>query len=98
MKCVFSIYDSAVRCFSDLVVAPSKGECMRELKAIVNSKQLDKNNQLHPYAADPASYTLFQIGTWDEEVGQFVPCMSPEKVCTALELVVNSVTPEKESV
>lgn len=98
MKSVFSIWDSAVQCFSDLVVAPSRAECMREFKAIVNSKQTDKNGQLHPYAADPSSYSLFLIGTWNEEVGDFKPLNSPEKVCTALELVVRNVTPEKELV
>lgn len=98
MKLVFSIYDSAIKCFSDLVIAPSRGECQRELKSIVNSKQVDKNGQLHPYAADPASYTLFCIGEWNEENGDFNVYPTPEKVVCAFELKMKDVVTDKESV
>ena len=59
---IFSIQDSKAEAYMRPFFANARGIAIREFTNLVN----DKN---HPVGQHPMDYTLFQIGTWDEDDG-----------------------------
>lgn len=61
---VFSIWDQATLCYSPPFTVKTVQEAQRMFRDLVN----DPNSRI---AAHPADYTLFELGTWDDETAFF---------------------------
>lgn len=76
---VISVYDSAVEAYLQPAFVRSRGEAVRSFRAAVNSE----GHQFQKYADD---YTLFVIGTFDEESGVLEAC-APQSLGNGVEYV-----------
>lgn len=68
---VFSIYDSKADAFLTPMFFRNRGVALRSFMSAVQ----DEGSDFHRYASD---YTLFEIGTWDDDKGVF--CLFEAKV------------------
>lgn len=75
---IFAMYDRATQAYMQPVYSQSKGEIIRSLSDLI------MNNE-HAFAKHPEDYTLFKIGTYEEQSGEIVP-IAPEKVIGMWEL------------
>lgn len=75
---VFTVFDSKVGEYNRPFFARSIGEALRMFQDTVD----DPKSQLHKHAAD---YTLFHLGEYDGESGQFHNLDSPRSCGVALE-------------
>lgn len=82
---MFSVFDSAVGAFLTPFFVRSRGEAIRSFQDAVN----DAKHQFHSHASD---YTLFVFGEFDDNNGDMSSIGVPEKVATALELLMRDVT------
>jgi len=62
---VFTVYDSKVEAYMNPFYLPAKGAAIRTFTDLVNDKS-------HPIGKYPADYTLFEIGSYDDQNGQIV--------------------------
>ena len=62
---VFSIYDSKTECFMNPWYARTTGEAVRSFEQSI----IDPNTSFHKY---PDDFTLFDIGSWDDETGEIL--------------------------
>lgn len=76
---VFSVLDKAVGAYLPPVFARSRGEMLRSFSQAVNTPD-------HQFAKHSVDYTLFQIGTWDDNSGMFQP-MEPQRILGAIEVL-----------
>lgn len=74
---VYSIFDNAFCAYMQPSYYPTKLVAIREF-----SDQVNKSEKLKEHAAD---YSLFKLGEFDDESGQFVNDL--EKVANALEFL-----------
>ena len=72
MKHMYTIYDSKAEAYHDIFIAPTKAVALRSFATAAQ----DENSQFHHYAED---FTLFEIGTWDDQAGcgKFYPAATP---------------------
>ena len=77
---VFAIYDSGISTWTPPLFVRNKGEIMRWFMDSVN----DPQSRLAKY---PADYTLFELGTWDDDKCSFNLLKTPDRIGTALEYV-----------
>lgn len=77
---VFSIYDSAVSTWLPPLYARNKGEMLRNFADGV----ADPKSQL---AKHPSDYSLFELGTWDDDKCVFTTLKAPIRLCMALDFV-----------
>lgn len=77
---VFSIYDSAVSTWLPPLFARNKGEMLRNFADGV----ADPKSQL---ARHPGDYSLFELGTWDDDKCVFTTLKAPIRLCLALDFV-----------
>lgn len=77
---VFSIYDSAVSTWRPPIYARSKGEILRSFTDAANNPQTD-------FAKHPGDYTLFDIGTWDDDKCLFALHKTPISLGKAVEFI-----------
>lgn len=78
MSKVFSVYDSKAKAWMTPIFAPTKGVAMRSFAQAANTQDSD----FQRWAAD---YTLFQIGTWDDQTGDIEKDEAKSNLGTALE-------------
>lgn len=76
---IFSVYDQATGAFLQPFFAPSKGAALRSLTDAVNDEK-------HEFSRHSADYTLFILGSFDDNSGIF-DTAPPERVIGCLELV-----------
>lgn len=69
---MFSIYDSKAKAYLPPFILPNSQMAQRTFGDCVNSEK-------HQFHAHPEDYTLFQLGTFDDAVGKFMPA-TPVKV------------------
>lgn len=62
----FSVYDQAAQAYLPPWILPRIEMAQRTFQDCVNSKD-------HQFGAHPEDYTLFRLGTWDDETAQFTP-------------------------
>lgn len=60
---VFSIYDSKAEAYLPPFILPKQAQAKRAFADCVNSES-------HQFGANPADYTLFELGTFNDEDGQ----------------------------
>jgi hypothetical protein len=62
---VFSIYDDKAEAFLPPFVLPKEAQALRVFADCVNSDS-------HQFGQNPADYSIFRFGTWNDENGQFL--------------------------
>lgn len=73
MRKVFSIYDSKVGSYLEPFFVKSTGEAERAIMDLVNKPD-------HHFNVHSADFTLFEIGSWDEDTGTFALLNAPHSV------------------
>ncbi len=63
--CMFSIFDEKALAYLPPFILPTVEMAVRTFGDCVNSDD-------HQFGAHPQDYTLFQIGSFDDSIGQFV--------------------------
>lgn len=81
---IFAVYDAATGAFLQPFFSPSKGAALRSLTDAVNDEK-------HEFSRHSSDYTLFILGSWDDNSGVFTSSV-PERVVGCLELVVKKET------
>jgi len=78
---VFSVYDSAAKCYSHPFYIPREEQAVRAFSDAVNSPN-------HEFGKYPADYTLFHLGDFDDADGTYTPLQPAAKaVCTGLSVL-----------
>lgn len=76
----FSIYDSKAQAFLPPFILPRVEMAQRAFSDCVNSPT-------HQFGANPADFTLFILGDWDDETAEFRPLPAPKSLGLAQEYV-----------
>lgn len=76
----FAIFDSKAHAFFPPFYQQSKGLAMRMFSDTANDARTMVNRH-------PEDYTLFYLGTWEDNDGQHSPEITPEPLAKALELL-----------
>lgn len=80
---IFSIYDSKADSFSTPVFLANEAVAKRHFAQGANSPESHLN-------ANPEDYTLFHLGSWDNENGAFETLLTPRSLGLAASYVVAS--------
>lgn len=83
--------DRAVNAYLQPFYARSKGEALRSFSDTVNQK----DHQFFRHAAD---YSLYYLGQFDDANAGFQVLQEPQRVVTALEVIVDDVFPPEKKV
>lgn len=86
---LYAIFDTACGTYTKPVFAPADGVVTREFQSLCT-------NDENPYGEHPEDYTLFRLGTLDDQTGKFSP-EDPCKIATGLELVALSRAVNREA-
>lgn len=87
---IYSALDRAVKAYMQPFFVRSRGEALRSFTDAVNSQ----DHQFHKHAGD---YSLWFLGRYDDATGSFA-AVEPERVVTALEVLVDEVFPPEKRV
>jgi len=77
---VFTVYDSKVACYMQPFFAQTTASAIRLWSDTCNDEK-------SIFAKHPADYTLFELGSFDEEKGQFENLSTPLNLGTALQAI-----------
>jgi len=77
---IFSIYDSKAEAYLQPFFAPTKAYAIRQFTQAANDESAD----FHKFAAD---YTLFELGSWDEQTGTIAPNEAKTALGSAIEYI-----------
>lgn len=80
IKYAFSVYDSKAKAFNDPVFTPNQAIAERAFAIAAN----DKTSFI---GQSPTDYTLFRVGTWDDETCKFNLLETPEALVLASTLI-----------
>lgn len=80
---MFAIYDSAIGAFNAPIFVRSRGEAIRSFQDACN----DQKTEFYRHASD---YTLFHLGVYNDSDANFTPLHAPERVVSALEVIVKN--------
>lgn len=83
-----SVYDSAVGVYFQPFFARSRLDAVRSFGDAVTQDG-------HVFSKHPEDFTLFSLAEWSEDSGEFIPSITPEKLCTALELAQQAPDPRQ---
>lgn len=75
---VFAVYDSKAKYFRNPFIMRTKGEAIRAFTDIAN----DEKSEINKHAED---FTLFHLGSFDEEKGIYENLTSPNSLGIAVE-------------
>ena len=78
---VFSLFDSQTKTYERPFMARAKGEALRLFADAVNSSEKT------PYSKHPEDYTLFLLGSWDDDDASYEMCPAPERLICGHELI-----------
>lgn len=79
---MFTVYDQKAQAYLPPWIMPQVAMAKRVFGDCVNSAD-------HQFATHPADYTLFTLGTFDDETARFTPCPNgPETLGSGLEFIV----------
>lgn len=76
IKVMCSVFDSKAACFSNPFYSPNIPVATRDFSAAC----MDKNSGI---SRNPEDYSLFQVGTFDDESGLLTPTLPPVHICSA---------------
>ena len=77
---IFAIYDSKAESFTNPVYLNSTGLAVRTFSDSVQ----DPESQ---FAKHPADYTLFELGTYDDQTAEFKLLPTPKSLFIAIEFI-----------
>jgi hypothetical protein len=77
---VFAIYDAGISTWMPPIFVRNKGEILRWFMDCVN----DPQSKLSKY---PSDYTLFEVGSWDDDKCKFDLLKTPVSIGIAIEYV-----------
>lgn len=77
---VFAIYDTGISTWRVPIFARNRGEILRSWVEAVN-------NQKNEFCKHPSDYTLFEIGTWDDDKCKFDLHKTPISLGMAIEFL-----------
>lgn len=83
---IFTVFDSKAEAFLNPFYSNAVGLALRSFEAACN----DATHDFHKYAAD---YTLFQLGTFNQESGTFDLLASPLNLGLAITFINQADTP-----
>lgn len=86
---MFSVYDSKAQRWTEPWPAPTVAVAMRRFRHTVNQE----GNDLSMF---PEDYTLFHVGTFDQEEGVLVPLQAPAALGVAITFLDAPAFPELE--
>lgn len=86
MAYIFTIHDAPAAAHLPLFVLQTKSMATRVFKDCVNDPS-------HAFSRNPADYTLFLIGTWDEEAGSINYFKTHESLGNGVQYLDNQVMP-----
>lgn len=75
----YSVHDKAVGAFLPVFFARSKGEAIRSFVSAVGDEK-------HQFALNKGDYTLYALGSFDDNNGLFSPLVDPERIISAIEV------------
>ncbi len=75
---IFCVFDSKAQAFLPPFFLPMIGQATRIFQNCANDKS-------HQFGANPADYTLFHMGEFDDDSGKLVPKATPENLGIAQE-------------
>lgn len=87
---VFSIYDSGISTWLPPLYSRNKGEMLRQFTDATN----DSQSKLYKY---PGDFTLFEIGTWNDDTCEFSLHKVPYKIGVAIEFLKKELRVEERS-
>lgn len=79
MTLICSVYDDAVSAFMTPFFVRTKGEAMRSFTEAVNNPKME-------FMRHAKDYSLFCLGTWNDQNGSVSAFELPERLCTALDV------------
>lgn len=77
---IFSIYDSKAESFNPPVYLSSTGLAIRSFSDSIQQPESH-------FAQHPEDYTLFHIGSWDDQTSKFDLLSTPKSLHVAIEFV-----------
>lgn len=77
---VFTVYDSKIAAYLPPFFMQTPGAAIRA----ISDCMMDKN---HQFAAHPEDYTLFYLGTFDNENAQYAMEETPKSLAVLIELI-----------
>lgn len=79
----FSVFDTAAQRFLEPFWAPTIEFAIREFRRAVNTDG-------HQFQQFPEDYTLFHVGSFNQERGEMVPLGTPHNLGVAVTLITSS--------
>lgn len=76
---VFTVYDSKAQAYLQPFFMQSAGQAIRAWEDTSNNPETQ-------FSRHPADFTLFEVGTYDDQVGRFENLNAPVALGTALQL------------
>ncbi len=77
---VFAVYDSKSEAYLQPFFMPTKGSALRAISDCVNDAQ-------HQFAQHPEDYTLFHLGTFEDNSGVWGLNSTPASLAVCIELL-----------
>jgi len=77
---LFSIWDSAAQRYLEPFFAPTIEYAIRQFRQAVNKPD-------HQFNLYPEDYTLFHVGSFDQEEGQLQPLATPHSLGVAMSFI-----------
>lgn len=77
---IFTVFDQKAQAYLPPFFLHQEGMATRSFSDAVNDKE-------HQFGAHPEDYTLFSIGTYDDERGMLEPHLAPQVIGNGLEFV-----------
>lgn len=75
---VFTVYDSKAECYLPPIYVKSKGEVIRSIGELANNPE-------HNFGKYPEDYTLFEVGSWNDNDCKFDLLSTPNSMGVILE-------------
>jgi hypothetical protein len=79
-KCIIAVHDQASKAYGQPIFAPAIGVAIRSFTDEVNNNH--EHNQMYKH---PSDFTLFDLGLYDDNTGEFLLHNQPIKLITAMD-------------
>ncbi|UDN67636.1 nonstructural protein [robinz microvirus RP_78] len=80
---IFSVRDVQAEAFMQPFFAPAIGAALRSLTDAVNDEK-------HEFSKHSSDYTLYHLGSFDDNTGMVIPEDTPKRIISCLELVMKT--------
>ena len=75
---IFSVFDSKAETYNTPLFLPAAGQAIRAFEDQAN----EETSEIYKH---PEDYTLFEIGTFDSDIGKVEPLQTPKSLGVAIE-------------